>query len=298
MTAPIIGVGPDWPETTCYLDLWIELLHDWNLPIEPVLSYAASVAWEGDQFTFGRPAHDDLAGLHGVTVHELTIYRPIADHIRVQQAAGSTVIIEVDAFYLPDTTGATYRAHHEKTTMVVTGFDGHTLDYIHNRSRGQLVGDDLQGVLAQWSLPPFTEIARREGPAVQGTALHQAVRAGLRARLARRPNANAVAGFRAALESDGAALASGALLFHPYAFNTYRMLGTTFQSLGQLAGWLGDGLGPVVVACAAGSAAAKTEQFRAARATARGRAPVPGPALDDAEAAWDAVFQGLRAAYA
>ena len=121
------------------------------------------------------------------------------------------------------------------------------------------------------------------------------MRAGLKARLARRPGANAVAGFRAALGRDGAALASGGLPFHPYAFNTYRMLGTTFQSLGQLAAWLGDGLGPVVVACVGGSAAAKTEQFRAARATARGRAPVSGPALDDAEAAWDAVFQGLRA---
>ena len=289
-------VAQDWPETTCYLDLWIELLQGWEREPAAVLGYAASVAWEGDQFTFGRPAHDDLARLHGITVHELTIYRPMADHIRAQQDAGATAIIEVDAFHLPDTAGTTYRVRHEKTTLIVLGFDGTTLDYIHGRGRARLVGDDLRAVLTGWALPPFTEIVRREGTPLQGEVLRDAVRDGLAARLRRRPADNAVAQFRQALRRDGPALT--AATFHPYAFSTFRMLGTTFQSLGQLLAWLGDGLDDLEVACAAGSAAAKTEQFRAARATARGRAPEPADALDQAEAAWDTVFQGLRDRYA
>ncbi len=289
----------DWPETTCYLDLWLEMAGHWQLDPGGLLGYAASVAWEGDQFTFGRPGHDDLAALYGVTVHELTIYRPLAEHIRVQLAHGATVIVEVDAFHLPDTAGTTYGSHHEKTTMAVLAFDGTRLDYAHSRTRGVLTGPDLDAALHGWALPPFVEIARREGPALTGVALKDAARERLGTRLRRRNGANPVTAFRAALLADGPALAAGgAAKFHPYAFNTFRMLGTAFQSLGQLASWLGDGLDDVVAAAAAGSAGAKAEQFRAARATARGRAPEPGEPLQQAEAAWDAVFAGLHARYA
>lgn len=83
------------------------------------------------------------------------------------------------------------------------------------------------------------------------------------------------------------------------------MLGTAFQSLGQLAAWLapglGDGLDDVVAAAAVGSSGAKAEQFRAARAIARaiarGRAPEPGEPLEQAEAAWDTVFHALHRRY-
>ena len=293
----------DWPETTCYLDLWLELAGLWQLEPGGLLGYAASVAWEGDQLTFGRPAHDDLAELYGITVHELTIYRPLADHIRTQLAHGSTVIVEVDAFHLPDTAGTTYGSHHEKTTMAVLAFDGTRLDYVHSRTQGVLTGPDLDAALHGWALPPFVEIARREGAALTGAALQEAARERLGARLRRRGRTNPVTAFRTALLADGPALAaSGAAGFHPYAFNTFRMLGTAFQSLGQLAAWLGDGLGDgpdgVVIAAAAGSAGAKAEQFRAARATARGRAPEPGEPLQQAEAAWDTVIDGLHARYA
>ena len=285
----------DWPETTCYLDLWIELLQGWGHDPAALLGYAASVQWEGDQFTFGRPAYDDLAQFYGLAIRELTVYRPMADHIRTQLDRDATVIVEADAFHLPDTAGSTYRTRHEKTTMAVLAYDGVHLSYIHNRSRGRLTGADLGATLAGWALPPFTEIARREALPLHGPALAEAVRQTLGVRLRRRSPDNPVAAFRAALRQDGPALTADT--FHAYAFNTFRMLGTAFQSLGQLTAWLGDGLDGAVAAAAAGSAAAKAEQFRAARATARGRAPEPGEPLKLAEAAWDEVFHGLHARY-
>lgn len=296
----------DWPETNCYLDLWIELLLAWRLEPAAVLGFAASTQFEGDQFTFGRPSHDDLMHLHGVSVHELTIYRPLLDHIAAQQAQGATVLAEVDAYHLPDTRGTTYGEQHAKTTLAVLHHDpaAGRLDYIHNRGRGSLAGADLPGALgAQGMLPPYVELARRGGPALPGPALAAAARDALAARLRRRPDGNPVSAFRASLARDGARLAAGGTAgFHPYAFATYRMLGVTFQTLGQMAGWLRDagdaGLDGVIEACRAGSAAAKAEQFRAARAVARGRPPEPGEPLDRAEAAWDTALQGLAARYA
>ena len=296
----------DWPETNCYLDLWIELLLAWGLDPGPVLGFAASTQFEGDQFTFGRPSHDDLARLHGVSVHELTVYRPLLDHIAAQQAQGATVLAEVDAYHLPDTHGTTYGAQHAKTTMAVLHHDpaAGRLDYIHNRARGTLAGADLPGALSGDAvLPPYVELARRGCPVLQGPALAAAARDALAVRLRRRPPGNQVSAFRTSLVRDGARLSAGGTAgFHPYAFATYRMLGVTFQTLGQLAGWLQDagdaGLDGVIEACRAGSSGAKAEQFRAARAVARGRAPEPGEPLDRAEAAWDAAFQGLAARYA
>jgi len=298
----------DWPETNCYLDLWIELLLAWGLDPAPALGFAASTGFEGDQFTFGRPSHDDLARLHGVSVHELTVYRPLLDHIAAQQAQGATVLVEVDAYHLPDTRGTTYGAQHAKTTMAVLHHDpaAGRIDYIHNRGRGSLAGADLPGALGGEGvlpLPPYVELARRSGPALHGCALAGAARDALAARLRQRPAGNPIAAFRASLVRDGARLAAGGTVgFHPYAFATYRMLGVTFQTLGQMAGWLRDGgdagLDGVIEACRAGSSAAKAEQFRAARAIARGRAPDPGEPLDRAEAAWDAALQGLDARYA
>ena len=185
-----------------------ELATHWGHDPAALLGYAASVGWEGDQFTFGRPAHDDLAALFGIAVHELTIYRPMADHILAQTGRNgvtTTINIKVDAFHLPDTTGSTYQTRHEKATLAVMAYDGARLDYVHNRSHGTLTGADLDATLAGWALPPFTEIARREGPALTGPALAAAVRDRLAARLQRRDRANPVTAFRATLLRDGPA---------------------------------------------------------------------------------------------
>src|SRR5437763_891002 len=41
-----------WPETNCYIDLWIEVLSTLNLPPEAMLGFTMGQDFEGDQFTF------------------------------------------------------------------------------------------------------------------------------------------------------------------------------------------------------------------------------------------------------
>src|SRR5262245_510881 len=83
------------PETNCYIDLWIELLHACGIAPESVLASACCVDFEGDQWTFFKPDPQDLRNLHGIDVHEMQLYRPVTDHICEQLAAGRTMTIEV-----------------------------------------------------------------------------------------------------------------------------------------------------------------------------------------------------------
>ncbi len=106
-----------WPETNCYADVWIELLH-WA-ELDPVASffYALGMDWEGDQFTFFKPPHEDLRTLYGIEVQELALWKPLEVHVEEQCALGRVVLVEADSFWLPDTAGTTYREGRTKSTI-------------------------------------------------------------------------------------------------------------------------------------------------------------------------------------
>ena len=88
---PCVLHHPDrtFPETNCYVDIWIELLH--ALGIDPVsaMAFACTVDFEGDQWTFFKPPPEDLLQLHGIDVHEMQLYRPTVDHVIEQLKARS-----------------------------------------------------------------------------------------------------------------------------------------------------------------------------------------------------------------
>ena len=106
-----------WSESNCYADLWIEVLHALGLEPHAMLAHVLPVDVEGDQWTFFKPPLQDLEFLYGIDVQELQLWDGFACHVVDQLTRGRLVLAEVDAFYLPDTRGTTYRSSHAKTTI-------------------------------------------------------------------------------------------------------------------------------------------------------------------------------------
>ncbi len=70
---PLHAADRPWPETNCYLDLWIGLLHALGQDPRPVLGVAA-LDWEGDHFTFLKPCAADLQRRTGAVLQELALW--------------------------------------------------------------------------------------------------------------------------------------------------------------------------------------------------------------------------------
>jgi hypothetical protein len=293
-------------ETNCYADVVIELLHARG--DEPLAALGATVRldFEGDQWTFFKPAPGDLERLFGIDVHEMQPYRPLPDQIAAQLAAGRTIIVELDAFHLPDTVATSYGAEHVKTSVAAEAIDrdAEVLRYFHNAGLHELRGADYRGVFRLGAdtdpevLPPYTELVRFDaGPRLAGAELRAAARELLRHHLALRPATNPFERFGAALADDLPALLAGAPAdYHAYAFATVRMVGSGFELLAAQARWL---LGE------AASADAVAAMGRIVDATkllslklARRRAFDPAPVIADLADAWERATAGLDAALA
>lgn len=268
-----------WPQTNCYADLWIEILH--ALGAEPAAAFGFTIAqdFEGDQFTFFKPPLDDLDALYGLQVTELALYDELIGHLEQQIARGRLVLIELDSFYMPDTQGVSYRASHGKTTIAVNRLDraGRTLDYFHNDGLHRAGGEDFDGLfrllpgqMREDTLFPYAEMVRLPKRLPDEATLRATASRLLARHVARRPQANPVTAFRAVATAQAEALAERpGEAFHHYAFNTLRQLGANFELLASHLGWLGatvDGLGEAREASVRIAEGAKIAQFHLARA--------------------------------
>jgi hypothetical protein len=293
-------------ETNCYADVMIELLHARG--DEPLAALGATVRldFEGDQWTFFKPAPGDLEALFGIDVHEMQPYRPLAEQIERQLAAGRTIIVELDAFHLPDTAATSYGTDHVKTSVAAEAIDreGEVLRYFHNAGLYELSGADYRGVFRLDGpvdpavLPPYTELVRFDaGERLAGAELRAAARELLLRHLAVRPSSNPFERFGAALEEDLPALLAGeAEDYHAYAFATVRMVGSGFELIGAQAAWL---LG----AARASEVVAATQEIVDATKVlslklARRRAFDPAPVIAGLASAYDRALSGLDAALA
>jgi Domain of unknown function (DUF1839) len=110
-------------ETNCYADILIEMLHARGDEPLAAMGRALRVDFEGDQWTFLKPPPEDLELLFGVDVHEMQPYRPLPEQIAAQLAAGRTLIVELDSWYLPDTAATSYRREHVKSSIVAEAID-------------------------------------------------------------------------------------------------------------------------------------------------------------------------------
>jgi hypothetical protein len=293
-------------ETNCYADVLVELLHARG--DEPLAALGSTVRldFEGDQWTFFKPAPADLERLFGIDIHEMQPYRPLPEQIERQLDVGRTIIVELDAFHLPDTAATSYGAEHVKTSVAVEAIDrgAEVLRYFHNAGLHELSGADYRGVFRLDGdvdpavLPPYTELVRFDaGERLAGDALRAAARELVARHLELRPATNPFLRFGAALEEDLPELLAGeAADYHAYAFATVRMVGSGFELIGAQAAWLlGDGAAAEVVAAAQEIVdGTKVLSLKLARR----RAFDPSPIVADLASAWDRALGGLDAALA
>jgi hypothetical protein len=298
--------GCDWVEKNCYVDIWIEVLHAQGLEPLAMLPFTVALDFEGDQWTFFKPPHGDLWDLYGVDVQELTVWRPLLEHAVSHLAAGKLVSTEADAFFLPDTQGTDYRAHHTKTTIVIQALDveRRRLGYFHNAAYYTLEGDDFGGLFRvdappdSTFLPLYAELIRVDRKTVLAPdELRRRSRALLERHLGRRPARNPVALFAAQFGDDIARLSDeGLARYHAYAFATVRQLGAAFELASLYLRWLapphGDGLAPAAEAFASLSSSMKGLILKGARAVNAKRVTDFGPLLAPAAEAWE---RGMRA---
>lgn len=139
-----------WPETNCYVDLWIEVLNARGLDPLAMLAFTVRQDFEGDQFTFFKVPLEDLERLYGVSVTELAVFDDLEKHLVEQLERGRLPLVELDGMYLPDTDGVTYRTGHSKTTIAPVEINtaSKRMTYFHNAGFFALEGDDYDGVFA------------------------------------------------------------------------------------------------------------------------------------------------------
>ena len=273
-----------WPETNCYVDLLIEVMHATGNEPAAALGFTVAQDFEGDHFTFFKFATADLQELFGLDIEELAIFDRLDTRVLTQIERGRLPMVEVDAFYLPDTRGVGYRIAHSKSSIGINALDpeARRMEYFHNAGYFALEGEDYDALFAPQDpstagLPlfPYSEFMKFDRTAAARNVARTA-QSLLARHLARRPQRNPIEAYREVFAVHAAELAERSPdYFHTYAFNTLRQVGANFELLGSHLDWLdGRGVrGLEAAAEAAGriAAQAKTMQFKLARAMARQR---------------------------
>lgn len=240
--------GRTYIESNCYADVLIELLHARADEPLAMLGCIARTDWEGDQFTYAKPMGADLERLYGIDIHEMLPYRTLPEHIEEQIRGGRTVLVEIDAFYLPDTAATSYGREHLKTTVAPEAIDRHGewMRYFHNAGYYELSGEDYRGAFRMLDhftddvMDPFTErVSFDAGPRLTGVALRDEARALLVSHFACRPVSNPFAAWATRLSADLPRLLQGtAQDYHEYAFVTARMVGSAFELFTDHVQWV------------------------------------------------------------
>jgi hypothetical protein len=297
-----------WSETNCYVDLWIEVAHAFGRDPHAALPFTVALDFEGDQWLFFKQPTSDLAELYGFDVQELNIWRELVEHVVEQVGRGRLVLVEVDAYHLPDTAGVSYHTAHSKTTIGIQSIDPEqrTLGYFHNASYFELSGADYDALfLARGAdgLPPYTEFVKLDSSYVlsEEELLARSLKL-LRHHMKRRPLENPVKAFRARFEQDLSWLVKRpAETFHQYAFSTVRQLGACYELASSYTSWLTahgeSGFEDATAAFETLATQAKTLQFKAARAVMLQRSVDFAPMFDPMEAAWETAMRALDRTY-
>jgi hypothetical protein len=292
-----------WTETNCYVDLWVEVLH--ALGQEPLAScaYVFSADFECDQWTFIKFPAEDLRAAYGIDVNEMAVWRPILDHVSAHLQAGRLLTVEVDAWWLPDTRGTSYRTNHVKTTIVPASVSPteRSLGYFHNAGYYELADDDFDGLFAVPALPPYVEDVKLTDMRQTDDGLIDIAVELTREHLGRRPSQNPVERMGEHIQADLDWLATAGLdMFHEYAFVTLRQFGATAELAASFVEWLdrhaGNGVPEAAGRLRSASETAKALQFGLAR-VARGRVFDVVPSFEAMARDWDDAITSLAARY-
>ena len=291
------GADRQWLETNCSVDLWIELLHALGREPLAVLGVTARLDFEGDQFTFFKLPPGEVEALTGVELCELSLYDELIPHLETQVARGRMPLIEVDAWHLPDTRGVSYGIEHSKTTIGVNLIDprGKRVEYLHNAGCFAASGADFDAIFAKGVLFPYCEYAKLN--AAPTLDLKREARALLRGHLERRPRANPVAAWAAALPAHAEHIAKGGeAAFHKYAFNTCRQLGANFELMADHLDWLDPAFAAAARDARALAGDAKVAQMKLARLLARRRMSEAASLAEPMIGTWERILAALERA--
>jgi len=302
----IHGTERTWTQTNCYTDLVIELVHGLGNDPCAMLPFTLAIDFEGDQWTFFKPSHHDLSMLYGLDVQELAMWKDPIEHVCEQVGAGRPVLIELDSFWLPDTSGTAYRTAHQKTTVGVNEIDVERgyMAYFHNQGFFAVEGEDFRKLFELPGLPPYVEFVKPVPNFIRRTQneLLDCSLALLKAHLARAPRENPFVCFKARLVEDlESLLAADMDHFHKYSFATLRQYGACFELAETYLEWLAvksiTGLEMPRSAFATISQTAKAFQFQLARSMTRKKTLDLAP-LDTMAAQWDVGMTLLQSRYA
>ncbi|MEP6938750.1 MAG: DUF1839 family protein [Rudaea sp.] len=295
-----------WLEKNCYVDIWIELIHALGCEPRAILPFVFAIDFEGDQWTFFKPPHDELRDLYGIDVQELNCWRPLLEHAREHLAAGKLISTEADAWWLPDTSGTDYRTQHTKSTIVLNDLDvdARRLGYFHNAGYFTLEGEDFERTFNldrapdPAFMPLFAEIVRVDGlRELASDDVAEFSEALLARHVARMPTDNPVERFAARFARDLPALQEqGLAYYHAWAFATVRQLGAASELAALHLQWLDAERHAVAMAAYAQIAnGAKVFILKAARAVNAKRAFDAAPLFDEWARAWQSAKSALEA---
>ena len=242
------GADRAWAETNCYIDVWIEVLHAQGLNPMACLPMVFANDFDGDQWTFYKPPHEDLFALYGIDVQELNVWRGLLANACTQLSRGRLVLTETDSFYLPDTAGTDYRTNHVKTTIAIQEIDlqNQRLGYFHNSSYHELQGEDFVQSFRidkphdPTFMPLFAEFVRLDHIQKKTEQELAAMSAKLLQKyLVRRPTTNPVLAFQGVFLRDVEQLKDeGLAAYHAYAFANLRQLGAGYSLGAHYLRWL------------------------------------------------------------
>lgn len=297
-----------WVEKNCYVDIWIEVLHALKLNPVAIMPFTVAVDFEGDQWTFFKPPHEELRELYGVDVQELTVWRPLLEHALEHLSAGKLISTEANAYWLPDTSGTDYRTQYTKSTIVINEVDveRQRLGYFHNAGYYILEGEDfvktfrLDAAPDPTFMPLFAELVRidRVTHRPDGELAELSWR-NLVKHFSRIPVHNPIEKFRARFEQELPKLHERGLAhYHAWAFASTRQLGAAFEMAAEYLRWLEangyQGLAAAAAAFDEISNANKTFILKGARAVNARRSMDMEATFDSMCAAWNLGMQALR----
>ena len=263
------GGAVPWPANGGRLAAWVEVLASLGLDPHPLWAAAVALDFEGDQCTAVEPSRDELRALYGLDVHELVVWRPLAEHAIEHLAAGRALVVEADAFWLP--VDAEYHRNHVKRTIVLNeiDLDAHRIAFFHASGYVEARGDDVAHLLgleddasdleaiADWRgtrvaqvgaaavaldegrLPPHAQFIRADRRVARSTeelrmlALHH-----LGNHLAFRPATNPLRRFAARIADDLPLLREyGTVYYEDWASCTTRQLAGAFELAARGLAW-------------------------------------------------------------
>ncbi|SAL02173.1 hypothetical protein AWB77_06499 [Caballeronia fortuita] len=294
-----------WREAVAPVDLWIEILHGNGLEPRAALAFTVAQDFEADQFSLGKLPFEDIEKLYGLQVQELSVFDSLEERALVQTRRANIVLVEVDAFFLPDMRTASYHREHVKTTIGIDVIDpdARRLGYFHHTGYHLLDGDDYDGVLRsstmhEPALFPHVEFVKRVREPLSGTPLAEVSADLLCAHLLRRPMHNPITRWRAAFpEHVDTMIARGESYARLYAFNVMRQLGANFELLAHYLQWMREQGFDIPAQTHAGARKIASEtmvmQCRLARALSRGRRELCETSFDVIEDAYERVVPRL-----